>query len=491
MPFEKMKFSQKLPITHLTRGGTGKTYASAFAMRELGFKRVLFLVHRGQLARQTKKSYEKVFAKSISMGLVGAGYHEYDADYVFATVQTLNRDEHLLQFDKDTFDCIVLDEAHHVTADTYQKIMKHFSPKLWLGMTATPDKRDDNVAGRNVYELFNYQIAYEIRLQQAMEENLLCPFHYFGITDLSIVGDDKDNRDFSMLTSDERVKHIIQQANYYGYSGEKVKGLIFCSSIKETQELSYKFNNIVNPDTGKYFRTIALNGDANEQERQDAFERLAMNESETNVHKQPLDYIFSVEILNEGVDIVEVNQVIMLRPTQSPIVFIQQLGRGLRKADGKEYVVILDFIGNYNNNFMIPIALSGDRTYNKDNIRRYIMEGGRIIPGASTVHFDEISKKRIFASVDNANFSDIKLIKENYTNLKNKLGRIPALKDFDDYGEMDVIRIFDNNSLGSYYKFLVKYEKDYKIRLSKEEEKIVEFISKKLAMVREYRSYNY
>ncbi len=206
-----------------------------------------------------------------------------------------------------------------------------------------------------------------------------------------------------------------------------------------------------------------------------------MNESEANVHKQPLDYIFSVEILNEGVDIVEVNQVIMLRPTQSPIVFIQQLGRGLRKADGKEYVVILDFIGNYNNNFMIPIALSGDRTYNKDNIRRYIMEGGRIIPGASTVHFDEISKKRIFASVDNANFSDIKLIKENYTNLKNKLGRIPALKDFDDYGEMDVIRIFDNNSLGSYYKFLVKYEKDYKIRLSQEEEKIVEFISKKLA----------
>ena len=461
--------------------GTGKTYASAFAMRELGFKRVLFLVHRGQLARQTKKSYEKVFAKSVSMGLVGAGYHEYDADYVFATVQTLNRDEHLLQYDKDAFDCIVLDEAHHVTADTYQKIMKHFSPKLWLGMTATPDKRDDNVAGRNVYELFNYQIAYEIRLQQAMEENLLCPFHYFGITDLSIVGDDKDNRNFSMLTSDERVKHIIQQANYYGYSGEKVKGLIFCSSIKETQELSHKFNNIVNPDTGEYFRTIALNGDANEQERQDAFERLAMNAGEANVHKQPLDYIFSVEILNEGVDIVEVNQVIMLRPTQSPIVFIQQLGRGLRKADGKEYVVILDFIGNYNNNFMIPIALSGDRTYNKDNIRRYIMEGGRIIPGASTVHFDEISKKRIFASVDNANFSDIKLIKENYTNLKNKLGRIPALKDFDDYGEMDVIRIFDNNSLGSYYKFLVKYEKDYKIRLSQEEEKIVEFISKKLA----------
>ncbi len=153
----------------------------------------------------------------------------------------------------------------------------------------------------------------------------------------------------------------------------------------------------------------------------------------------------------------------------------------MRKAKGKEYVVILDFIGNYNNNFMIPIALSGDRTYNKDNIRRYIMEGGRIIPGASTVHFDEISRKRIFASVDNANFSDIKLIKENYTNLKNKLGRIPRLRDFDDYGEMDVLRIFDNNSLGSYYKFLVKYEKEYKVRLSLDEEKVIEFVSKKLA----------
>lgn len=387
------------------------------------------------------------------MGLVGAEYHEYDADYIFATVQTLNRDEHLLQYEKDAFDCIVLDEAHHVPADTYQKVMNHFTPKLWLGMTATPDKRDDNMEGRNAYELFNYQIAYEIRLQQAMEEKLLCPFHYFGITDLAIIGDNGDtSRDFSMLTSEERVKHIINQADYYGYSGDKVKGLIFCSNIKETEELSAKFNEMINPSTGKKFRTI---------------------------ENQPLDYIFSVEILNEGVDIVEVNQVIMLRPTQSTVVFIQQLGRGLRKANGKEYVVILDFIGNYNNNFMIPIALSGDRTYNKDNIRRYIMEGGRVIPGASTVHFDEISRKRIFASVDNANFSDIKLIKENYTNLKNKLGRIPRLRDFDDYGEMDVMRIFDNNSLGSYYKFLVKYEKEYKIRLSEDEEKVIEFVSKK------------
>ncbi len=461
--------------------GTGKTYASAFAMRELGFKRVLFLVHRGQLAVQTMKSYKNVMSTNVTMGLVGAGNSEYDKDYVFATVQTLSRDEHLNQYDESAFDCIVVDEAHHVPAETFQKIINHFKPKLLLGMTATPDKRDDNIEGHNVYENFNHQIAYEIRLQQAMEDNLLCPFHYFGITDLAVIDDDDKHLDFSMLCSDERIKHIIKQANYYGYSGDRVKGLIFCRNIKESEELSKKFNEIVNPDTGRTYRTIALNGKALDKERQDAFERLAMNEDEPGESDDALDYIFSVEILNEGVDIVEVNQVIMLRPTQSPIVFIQQLGRGLRKAEGKEYVVIIDFIGNYNNNFMIPIALSGDRTYNKDNVRRYVMEGTRIISGASTIHFDEISKKRIFVAIDNADFSDINLIKENYFNLKNKLGRIPKLVDFDEHGEMDVVRIFDNKSLGSYYKFLVKYEEEYEIRLDIDEEKVIEFISKKLA----------
>ncbi|XME02110.1 DUF3427 domain-containing protein [Lachnospiraceae bacterium C1.1] len=460
--------------------GTGKTYASAFAIRELGFKRILFLVHRGQLARQSKKSYEKVFAKTVSMGIVGAGYHEYDADFIFATVQTLNRDEHLLQYKSDAFDCIVLDEAHHVPADTYQKVMQHFNPKLWLGMTATPDKRDDNIDGRNVYELFNYQIAYEIRLQKAMEENLLCPFHYFGISDLAVIGDDKQsNYDFSNLSSDERVRHIIEQAEYYGYSGDKVKGLIFCRNIKETEELSAKFNKIINPDNGKNFRTIALNGSASEAERQEAFERLAMDEEYQSENKEPLDYIFSVEILNEGVDIVEVNQVIMLRPTQSPIVFIQQLGRGLRKAEGKEYVVILDFIGNYDNNFMIPIALSGDRTYNKDNIRRYIMEGGRVIPGASTVHFDEISKKKIFESIDKM-ATPLKLLKEKYQNLKDRLGHIPTIMEFYEQGEIDPIKFIEYTK-ESYHYFLLKNDKDYKIRFTENQHRLLSFISQILA----------
>lgn len=453
--------------------GTGKTYASAFAMRELGYRRVLFLVHRGQLARQTKKSYEKVFSKSVSMGLVGAGYHDYDKDYVFATVQTLNKDAHLLEYQPDDFDCIVLDEAHHTSADTYQKVMNYFKPKLWLGMTATPDKRDDFLEGKNIYEIFHYQIAYEIRLQQAMEEDLLCPFHYFGISDVSLLNDKQvgarkmTDRDFNMLTGEERVKHIVEKADYYGYSGEKVKGLIFCSRIDESIELSNRFNQMINPETGKYYRTIALNGDASEEERQSAFERLAMNEEDATDIVTPLDYIFSVEILNEGVDIVEVNQVIMLRPTESPIVFIQQLGRGLRKAEGKEFVVILDFIGNYNNNFMIPIALSGDRSYNPDTIRKYVISGNNTIPGASTVHFDEIAKDKIFASIDRIKGMKA-IIKDSYISLKNRLGRVPYLLDFYENGEIDPLVII--REYKTYQNFLESVEKEaYTGRITSEE----------------------
>lgn len=462
--------------------GTGKTYASAFAMRELGFKRVLFLVHRGQLARQTKKSYEKVFANTVSMGLVGAGYHDYNKDYIFATVQTLNKDEHLMEYKPDAFDCIVLDEAHHTSADTYQKVMNYFTPKLWLGMTATPDKRDDNIAGRNIYEIFHYQIAYEIRLQQAMEENLLCPFHYFGISDIAMLGDKQVNtkkitdRDFNMLTGEERVKHIVEQAHYFGYSGEKVKGLVFCSRIEEAVALSEKFNQTINPETGKVFRTMALSGKTSEEERQRAFERLAMNEEEADKSNIPLDYIFSVEILNEGVDIVEVNQVIMLRPTESPIVFIQQLGRGLRKAAGKEFVVVLDFIGNYSNNFMIPIALSGDRSYNADTIRKYVISGNNTIPGASTVHFDEIAKDKIFASIDKIKGMKT-IIRDSYVSLKNRLGRVPYLLDFYENGEVDPLVIIKEYK--TYQAFLKSMEKEnYQGKFTDDEITTLEYLSK-------------
>lgn len=449
--------------------GTGKTYASAFALRENKPRRALFLVHREQIAKQAIESYKKIFGETKTFGLLSGNSKGFEADFLFSTMQMMSKEDIFKKFKEDEFDIIVIDEAHRIGASSYQKIIQYFKPKLLLGMTASPERTD----GYDVYKEFNYNIACEIRLKQALEENFLCPFHYFGITDIEFNGKTIDENtelsDFSKLTCDERVNYIIKQIEFYGHSGTTTNGLIFCSSKREALALSDKFN-----DRG-YF-TVVLTGEDSQEKREEAINRLTSKNIE-----EKIDYIFTVDIFNEGVDIPEINQVIMLRPTESPIVFVQQLGRGLRKAIDKEYVVILDFIGNYKNNFMIPIALSGDRSYNKDNIRRYVLEGERIIPGSSTIHFDEISKKRIFEAIDHADFTDIKLIKENYTNLKRKLGRIPSLLDFDKYGEMDVFRIFDNKSLGSYYKFLVKYEKKFIIRLNMNEEKMIEFISKKIA----------
>ena len=452
--------------------GTGKTYASAFAVREINPKRILFVVHREHIAKQTIRSYMKIFGSSHTYGLISGTSREMNADFIFSTMQMMTKKEIHEKFTKDEFDVIILDECHRSGNDSYQRIMEYFTPKLWLGMTASPDTNQ-----YDIYSIFDHNIAYEIRLQQALEENLLCPFHYFGITDLEINGevfDDKTGfRNFSNLVSDDRVDYVIEKAEYFGYSGERLKGLIFCSRKEEAHELSKKFNMRRKKD-GSFYRTEALTGEDSQSRREEVCTRLIDNNSES-----PLDYIFTVDIFNEGVDLPEINQVIMLRPTESPVIFIQQLGRGLRKVDEKEYVVVLDFIGNYMNNFMIPIALSGDRSYNKDSMRRYIREGSRVIPGSSTIHFDEISKKRIYASIDTARTSDIKLLRDSYQTLKNKLGRIPTILEFKEYGSIDITKIFDK--CGSYYNFLKRYDKEnYNITLSAKEESVIEYMSRKL-----------
>lgn len=444
--------------------GTGKTYAAAFALREIVPRRALFLVHREQILRKAIESFKNVFGNTKSFGLYSGTSHETDQDYVFATMQTMAT--HYQDFAKQEFQVIVVDEAHRVGAESYQKMMAYFNPDLWIGMTASPDRTDKF----DVYSAFDHNIAHEIRLQEAMRLNLLCPFHYYGITDIFVDGEEKDKRDFARLVCDERVDFIIEKAEYFDHSGNRVKGLAFCSTLEESKELSKKFNE-------RGYRTIALSGADSQDAREKAVDRLEMDDWD-----EGLDYIFTVDIFNEGIDIPQVNQILMLRPTESPIIFVQQLGRGLRKAENKEFVMILDFIGNYSNNYMIPIALSGDRTYNKDNIRRYVRQGVKALEGASTIHFDEIARKRIYESIDSANFSEMKLIKECYKDLKYKLGRIPNLMDYEEYGEIDVMRIFENASLGSYHKFLKKVEKDeYKVEFSPIEEKYLEYVSTKFA----------
>ena len=460
--------------------GTGKTYASAFGVRDAlpSEGKTLFIVHRKQILRQALKSYKRVFGSSRSMSLLTGEDQDYDsivkADFVFAMITMVSKDEVLERFDKNEFKTIVIDEVHHASAPSYQKVMDYFHPCFWLGMTATPDRTDEG----NIYELFNHNIAYEIRLQQALENDLLCPFHYFGIKDIAF--DDELDADelmkrveqgdltlFNKLTRDERVDYVIEQSKYYGFSGDRVKGLIFCSSVMEAKALSDKFND-------KGLKTVALAGDDPDEIRKEAIDRLVSDDRD-----DVIDYILTVNIFNEGVDLPEVNQVIMLRPTKSAIVFIQQLGRGLRKNEGKEYVVILDFIGNYSNNFLIPIALSGDRTYNKDNMRKYLMEGSSIIPGCSTIHFDEVSKQAIFKAIDKSK-TPLTFLKEKYFILRDRLGRMPTIQEFYKYGEVDPLLFteYENSKKTSYYEVVSRIDPNSGLpTFTEQQNKTLDFIS--------------
>lgn len=444
--------------------GTGKTFLSAFDVRRFKPKRLLFVVHRRNIAEAALRSF-KYLIPNVSMGIFSGNTKETDSDFIFSTVQTIHKKEYREMFDRDAFDYIIIDEVHRAGAQSYQDIVDYFKPKFLLGMSATPERSDDF----DIYEMFDHNIAYEIRLIQAMEYNLLCPFHYYGITDMTIDGIEIDDKsEFNILTSELRVDYIIEKINEYGYSGDHIHGLIFCSRKDECEKLSQLFNM-------RGYKTIALTGDSSEEMRQKAIDSLESNDENS------LDYIFTVDIFNEGIDIPKVNQVVMLRPTESAIVFVQQLGRGLRKNDSKEYVVIIDFIGNYEKNFLIPVALSGQTNYNKDSLRQFVCEGSLITPGASTIQFDQITEKRIYQSIDAANFTQVRLIKDSYKQLKEKLGRIPHLKEFEQYGAIDVQLMFQNKSLGCYHTFLSKYEKDYHIHFSTLEEKYLQFISSKLS----------
>ncbi|ACV22179.1 type I restriction enzyme EcoKI subunit R [Slackia heliotrinireducens] len=448
--------------------GTGKTYLSAFDVKAFSPKKVLYVVHRNKIARKSMESFQNVLSsKEYSFGMFSGSEKTTDARCIFATVQTLAKRENLEKFAKDEFDYIIVDEVHRAGANSYLRFMDYFEAEFILGMSATPERTDDF----DIYELFDHNIAYEIRLNDALEYNLLVPFHYFGVAEVCIDGELlEEDASFNRLVSDERVRHVLNAINKYGYSGERVHGLVFCSRIEEAEELSQKFNNLG-------YKTVALSGSTSEALRDDAIERLEQDEDDENA----LDYIFTVDIFNEGIDIPAVNQVVMLRPTQSAIVFVQQLGRGLRTSEGKEYVVVIDFIGNYQKNYLIPIALFGERSGSKEKLRKLISNGSCEIPGSSTVSFDRISTERIIDNINRTNLSKLSMIRDAYKELRAKIGSIPTLQDFLDHGSIDPSIIFENDTVRTYHQFLVRYEKEYNEVFSIDEEKLMELLCREIA----------
>lgn len=443
--------------------GTGKTYLSAFDSKAFNPRKLLFVVHRLTIARDALNTFRNVFGSDKTMGLYSGNQRDLDCDFVFSTIQTISKANHLDNFAKDHFDYIIIDETHRSGADSYLRLLEHFEPKFLLGMTATPERTD----GNDIFKLFDHNIGYEIRLSRAMEEDMLSSFHYYGVSDLSIDNVAVDRKsDFRYLVSNERVERIIEHAEFYGSDNGITRGLIFCSRKDEAIELSELLSS-------KGLKTIALTGDDSEEDRAKAIERL-----ESDNLGEKLDYILTVDIFNEGIDIPKINQIIMLRPTDSAIVFIQQLGRGLRKTEGKSYLTVIDFIGNYENNYLIPIALYGDTSYNKDSLRKLLTEGNRMIPGASTINFDEITKEKIYQSIDSANMQLYADLKKDYNLLKFKLGRTPMMMDFIHHGARDPFLYVDYAN--SFYNFFLKVEKVLSPNLSNYQVKLLELFSKEI-----------
>ena len=456
---ERIRFDGKNKALLISATGTGKTYLSAFDVKAFKPKRFLFVVHRYNIAKAAMISYQRIFGGNIKMGMFSGSRKELDNDFIFSTIQTISKTDNMKQFKSDSFDYIVIDETHRAGAETYQRILDYFRPKFLLGMTATPERTD----GFDIFKLYEYTIAYEIRLHNALTEKMLSPFHYFGVTDISVNGDLlEENASFNLLTSSERVDRIIEKAKFYGCDDGVVRGLVFCSKIDECKSLSEKFNNLG-------YNTIALTGENSEEERSNAITRLELDDLTTK-----LDYIFTVDIFNEGIDIPRVNQLIMLRPTQSAIVFVQQLGRGLRKDDDKDYLTVIDFIGNYNNSYLIPIALYGDTSYNKDSLRKLISSESSFIPGESTINFDKITLDRIFKAIDSANMQMKRDLVNDYKLLKFKLGRIPMMMDFIEHGSRDP-QLYVNYSK-SYYNFVQSVEDELTF-ISEADRKLLELFS--------------
>lgn len=434
--------------------GTGKTFLSAFDVKRVGPKRMLFIVHRRTIAEKSMESYQAIMPE-VDMALYSGAGRDASADYLFATIQSIAND--LEKFHPDAFDYIVIDETHRAEASTYKRVMDYFKPLFMLGMTATPERTD----GFHVFSLFDHNIAYEIRLHQALKEEMLVPFHYYGVTDLAIDGQQiEDNTEFNKLTSPERIRHILHFANFYGACDSHIKGLVFVSSIDEAVKMSEQFNQAG-------ISTVALTGRASHEQRQDAIEQLELGK---------LRYIITVDIFNEGVDIPSVNQVLMIRPTQSAIIFVQQLGRGLRKADNKQYLTVVDFIANYKNSYLVPVALYGDTSFNKDNLRKLLVGESQGLPGACTIDFDRIAQQQIFDSINQANlrkFADLKL---DYKLLKNVLGRIPMMMDFHSMGKRDPYQFIEYS--GSYFEFVCKTDPDANLRLNDFNKELLGYLQK-------------
>ena len=404
LKLEKLRRDSENKGLVIAATGTGKTYLSAFDVKAFNAKRLLFVVHNKEIAANARKTFEEIFLETRTYGFACDGEFEIDKDFVFALPRTINNN--IDKIDENLFDYIIFDEAHRVASDGHQRIYNHFKPKFILGMTATPERMD----GKDIYNYFDDNIVSNIRLKNALNNNLLVPFHYFGISDdVEYEASDFNNlREMTRkLNVNKRSEFIINKMEMYGYTAEsKRKCLAFCATKEHAVYMCDKFKE-------KGYKAVILTGESSTADRSNAIKNLMDENNE-------LEFIFTVDIFNEGVDIPGVNLILMLRPTNSATIFIQQLGRGLRKFKNKEFLTVLDFIGNHSNNYVMTYAFSDGNIYDPSSMRAKIKSGQWGFKDNVHIEIDRKSVESILESIDKIDFSSKRYLKNMYESFKNE-----------------------------------------------------------------------
>lgn len=429
--------------------GSGKTYLAAFDALNFNPKRLLYIVHEGSILKKSLETFQDVFGSNVSYGIYSGTSKECDADFVFATNVTMSKTLDL--FRKDEFDYIIIDECHHATAETYKRIISYFEPEFLLGLTATPERMDN----QDVFEMFDQNVPYELRLRDAIINDLVVPFHYFGIRDTLVdygLSAGEERRMIAQIANEEHCEFISEQIETHRPQG-KLKALAFCRNVTHARMMCEALS--------ERYKTAYLTGRNDIGERIRAYNDLQSDSAE-------LEILFTVDILNEGVDIPGVNMVLFLRPTESSTIFIQQLGRGLRKYDNKQFVTVLDFIGNsYKRSVQIAFALSSlaENFVVEKRLMASLVRDNFVALGLSDcgveINIDDLSKEEILEYIDKENFNSIKYLKQDYFNFKKYINSEFYPKHMDYLNNdcaPDLIRFMSVKTQGkkncSYYNFL-------------------------------------
>lgn len=433
--------------------GIGKTYLAAFDSR--GYKRVLFVAHREEILHQAADSFRNV-RSSDEYGFFYANEKCTDKPVIFASVATLGRPEYLNEryFSPDYFDYLIVDEFHHAVNDQYRRIVNYFKPKFMLGLTATPDRMD----GRNIYEICDYNVPYEISLKDAINKGVLVPFHYYGVFDdtdysgLHIVRGRYDEKELNETYIGNVHRYELIYKYYCKYGSNRALG--FCCSRMHAEDMAKEFCKRGIPSVAVYSNAA---GEFSE-ERDKAIAKLKAGE---------IKVIFSVDMFNEGVDIPAVDMVLFLRPTESPVVFLQQLGRGLRKSRGKEYLNVLDFIGNYEKAGRVRYLLTGKTLKERE---KYHPSDKSLFPDDCLVDFD-MKLIDLFSEMDKKQLKLKDRIRNEYFRVKELIGKRPTRLEFFTYMDADVyqsaITHAKENPFKRYLDFLAELKE-----ISKEEEMV-------------------